>query len=194
VSSGNRRESLVKLSDRVRSGDVAAFEDLFRALHAPLCELADSYVRSQAVAEEIVQDLFFAIWMKRERLPNGDSLRGYLFTATRNRCLHHLRHSSVVRRWTAWSAAKPEVAGVAAPPPLADQVMESEERHAAVRRAIDNLPPRARLAIVLQRDHEMSQAEIAAAMDITIKGVEKLLAAARQKLRPLLEAEGEGAR
>ena len=40
----------------------------------------------------------------------------------------------------------------------------------------------------------MTQAEIAEAMDISLKGVEKLLATARQKLRPLLEAEGEGAR
>src|SRR6476646_5817812 len=76
-----RRDSLAHLSDRVRRGDLAAFEELFRAMYAPLCEVADSYVRSQAIAEEIVQDLFFAIWMKRDRLPNVDSLQAYLFTA-----------------------------------------------------------------------------------------------------------------
>jgi DNA-directed RNA polymerase specialized sigma24 family protein len=40
----------------------------------------------------------------------------------------------------------------------------------------------------------MTHAEIAEAMDISIKGVEKLLSTAKQKLRPLLEAEGEGTR
>ena len=40
--------------------DLATFEKLFRELHAPLCEVVDSYVRSQAVAEEIVQDTIAA--------------------------------------------------------------------------------------------------------------------------------------
>ena len=194
MSSPRRADSLAHLSNRVRRGDLAAFEELFRAMHAPLCEVADSYVQSQAIAEEIVQDLFFAIWMKRDRLPNVDSLQAYLFTAARNRSLHHLRHRAMVRRWTSWAGEKSDVAGVAASPGRADDALEADERNARIRRAINRLPPRARLALVLQRDHEMTQAEIAEAMDISLKGVEKLLATARQKLRPLLEAEGEGAR
>ena len=194
MSSPRRRDSLAHLSNRVRRGDLTAFEELFRAMHAPLCEVADSYVQSQAIAEEIVQDLFFAIWMKRDRLPNVDSLHAYLFTAVRNRSLHHLRHRAMVRRWTSWAGAKSDVAGVAAPPRPADEALEADERRAQIREAINRLPPRARLALVLQRDHEMTQAEIAEAMDIGLKGVEKLLATARQKLRPLLEAEGEGTR
>jgi RNA polymerase sigma-70 factor, ECF subfamily len=194
MSSSRRRDSLAHLSHRVRRGDVAAFEELFRAMHAPLCEVADSYVQSQAVAEEIVQDLFFAIWMKRDHLPKVESLQAYLFTAARNRCLHHLRHRAMVRRWTSWAGATSDVAGVAASPLPADEALEADERRVRIRGAIDRLPPRARLALVLQRDHEMTQAEIAEAMDISLKGVEKLLATARQKLRPLLEVEGEGAR
>jgi RNA polymerase sigma-70 factor (ECF subfamily) len=165
--------------------DLAAFEKLFRDLHAPLCEVVDSYVRSQAVAEEIVQDVFFVVWMKRERLKD-DALRGYLFTAARNRALHHLRHRSIVRRWSLWIDSRPDVAGVAAARPNADATLERDERHAALRAAIDALPTRARLALVLQRDHGMSQVEIASAMGISVKGVEKLLSAAKSKLRELL--------
>jgi RNA polymerase sigma-70 factor (ECF subfamily) len=194
MSSPHRCDSLAHLSDRVRRGDLSAFEALFRAMHAPLCEVADSFVQSQAIAEEIVQDLFFAIWMKRDRLPNVDSLQAYLFTAARNRSLHHLRHRAMVRRWTSWAGLGEDVAGVAASPLSADEALEADERCARIRGAIDRLPPRARLALVLQRDHEMTQAEIAEAMDISLKGVEKLLATARQKLRPLLEKEGEGVR
>ena len=194
MRSPRRGDSLAHLSDRVQQGDLAAFEELFRAMHAPLCEVADSYVQSQAIAEEIVQDLFFAIWMKRDRLPNVGSLQAYLFTAARNRSLHHLRHRAMVRRWTSWVGSGADVAGVAASPLSADDALEADERRAMVRQAIDRLPPRARLALVLQRDHEMSQAEIAEAMDISLKAVEKLLASARQKLRPVLEGEGEGAR
>src|SRR6188474_1325303 len=126
MSSLRRHDSLAHLSDRVRRGDLAAFEELFRAMHVPLCEVADSYVQSQAIAEEIVQDLFFAIWMKRDRLPNVDSLQAYLFTAARNRSLHHLRHRAMVRRWTSWAGLGAEVAGVAASPPSADEAHETD--------------------------------------------------------------------
>src|SRR4029078_7186009 len=127
MSSPRRRDSLAHLSDRVRRGDLAAFEELFRTMYAPLCEVADSYVQSQAIAEEIVQDLFTAIWMKRDRLPKVDSLQACLFTAARNRSLHHLRHRAMVRRWTSWAGTKSEVAGVAAPPRPADGALDAHE-------------------------------------------------------------------
>ena len=76
----------------------------------------------------------------------------------------------------------------------ADEALEADERRAVIRRAINRLPPRARLALVLQRDHEMTNAEIAEAMDVSLKGVEKLLATARRKLSGSLETEREGTR
>jgi len=167
--------------------DLASFEKLFRELHAPLCEVVDSYVRSQAVAEEIVQDVFFMVWMRRETLPSS-GLRAYLFTAARNRALIHLRHRSVVRRWSLWIESRPDVAGVAAAAASADVALADQERRAALRAAIDRLPPRSRLALVLQQDHHMSLTEIATAMGISVKGVEKLLSLAKARLRELLAA------
>jgi RNA polymerase sigma-70 factor, ECF subfamily len=167
--------------------DLAAFEKLFRELHAPLCEVVDTYVRSQAVAEEIVQDVFFIVWMRREKLPSA-GLRAYLFTAARNRALIHLRHRSVVRRWSLWVDSRPDVAGVAPAAPSADVALGDQERRSALRAAIDRLPPRARLALVLQQDHHMSLKEIASAMGISVKGVEKLLSTAKTRLRELLAA------
>lgn len=178
------------LVHRIRNGDVAAFEALFRELHAPLCEVVDSYVRSQAVAEEIVQDLFFVAWMKRDRL-RADTIRGYLFSAARNRALHHLRHQSVVRRWSQLVDARPDVAGLGQPLPTADAVTEADERRRAVRTAIDRVPVRSRLAFVLQWEHQMSNADIALAMGISVKGVEKLLTIARKHLRASLGAHAD---
>jgi RNA polymerase sigma-70 factor (ECF subfamily) len=175
------------LVHRIRHGDIAAFEELFRAFHAPLCEVVDSYVRSQSVAEEIVQDLFFVVWVKRKRL-RARTIRGYLFSSARNRALHHLRHQSTVRRWSLWAEGRADVAGVGEPGPMPDEVTEASERRLAVRSAIDRLPARSRLALVLQWDHRMSNADIATAMGISVKGVEKLLAIAKRRLRSSLGA------
>ena len=73
--------------DRLRRGDVGSFEALFFRYHATLCEIVDAYVGSQAIAEEIVQDLFHTIWRDRAHLAVRGSLRSYLCVAARNRAL-----------------------------------------------------------------------------------------------------------
>lgn len=175
---------------RIRHGDVAAFEELFREFHAPLCEVVDSYVRSQAIAEEIVQDLFFAIWLKRDAL-DATSLRGYLFRAARNRALHHLRHQSIVRRFARLIDALPEVSGVAHTATRPDAALLADDQRQQLRRAIDHLPPRSRLALVLRIDHGMADRDIAEALGVSAKGVEKLMDIARKHLRQQLRDDAD---
>jgi RNA polymerase sigma-70 factor (ECF subfamily) len=178
-----------ELARRIRAGDISAFEEVFRQLHAPLCEVVDSYVQSQAVAEEIVQDLFFAVWMKRAEF-TPVTLRGYLFAAARNRALHHERHRSIVRRVARLLPSRPEVSGVAGNSQLIDAKLVEDEARLQLRAAIQRLPERSRLAITLRIDHEMSDRDIAESMGISLKGVEKLMSIARRKLREQL---GDGA-
>ena len=179
-------DALAPLAARIRGGDVAAFEYLFRALHAPLCEVVDSYVLSQQVAEEIVQDLFMAVWVDRDRVPPPRSIRAYLFTSARNRALQHLRHRTVARKWAERVRTEPALHTNSAPR-TPDRALEIDEVSRAVRIAVDQLPPRSRVAFVLRWDYEMSNEQIATAMGISIKGVEKLLATAKGKLRDLLD-------
>jgi len=165
--------------DRLRTGDVGSFEALFFRYHATLCEIVDAYVGSQAIAEEIVQDLFHTIWRDRARLAVRGSLRSYLCVAARNRALQHLRHGVVARRHAQVVALESDLDRE----PRADEVLERQEALVALRGAIDALPPRARLAVVLRwRDH-LTNADVADAMGITVKGVEKLLASAMTRLR-----------
>lgn len=173
------------LLQRIRLGDESAFEELFRNLHPALCEVVNSYVRSDAVAEEIVQDLFFAVWTKRGTLA-ADSLQGYLFRAARNRALHHTRHESIVRRAALLRPFRPEVSGIAHAPAATDANLYADERRQLLFNAIEQLPPRSRLAAVLKIDHAMTDREIAEAMDVSVKGVEKLLSIAKRHLSTLL--------
>ena len=170
--------------DRLRAGDVGSFEALFFRYHATLCEIVDAYVGSQAIAEEIVQDLFHTLWRDRARLAVRGSLRSYLCVAARNRALQHLRHRAVARRHAPLVASKSDLDRE----PRADEVLERQEALVALRSAIDALPPRARLAVVLRwRDH-LTNADVAEAMGITVKGVEKLLASAMTRLRHLMRS------
>lgn len=169
--------------ERVRSGDEAAFEALFRAFAPGLCALATRYVASRAVAEELVQDLFLDLWTRRTHLVVERSVASYLQTAMRNRALNHLRHE---RR-------------VVAPPPDEEQRDEADAAAPGeselldaleLQDAIEHLPARCRLIFTLSRQQDMSYGEIAASLGLSIKTVEtqmgRALRALRERLRHLV--------
>ena len=155
-------------------------EQLFRAHYAELREFAYRYVRSEAEAEEIVQDVFLAVWAKSKDLVPRTTMRAYLFAAVRNRALHSTRHAAVARRFE-----ESERAFGAESMPSED--VGDPEQLAALPQAIAALPGRTRLAIELRWLRQMSHAEVAEAMDISVKGVEKLLANGMRLLRRFFE-------
>lgn len=176
------------LLERIRRGDEAAFETVFRAHYPPLVGLAEGMLRSRAVAEEVVQDVMLELWRRREALPVEESLRGYLFRATRNRALNHLRHSRVERR------GEPHVAGEGVDRPAAPAVLVEEEIDIALRAAVSDLPDRCREIFELSRVHGLRYAEIAGALGISVKTVEaqmgKALRILRERLAPWLPGGG----
>src|SRR5688572_1126344 len=86
-------------NERIRSGDEAAFEALFRAFAPGLCALATRYVQSRAVAEELVQDLFFDLWARRAQVAIEGTLAAYLATAIRNRAMNHVKREQLASRF-----------------------------------------------------------------------------------------------
>ncbi|MFL5579389.1 MAG: RNA polymerase sigma-70 factor [Gemmatimonadaceae bacterium] len=182
-------ERSAELRERLRAGDRAAVEELFRDHYAALVGFADGYVRSGAVAEEIVQDVFLNLWRGRDRLAGEGTLRAYLFQAVRNRALNHLRHARHVARHAA-AAPRDDSA-----PALGDALLVEAELAAAVRAAVDALPERCREVFLLSRGHNLSYVEIARTLEISVKTVEtqmgRALKAIRRALLPYLEGRGK---
>jgi len=165
----------------VTADERASFERTFRLHYAELCDFAAFYVGSADEAEEVVQDVFFAIWLRRTDLETRVSMRSYLFGAVRNHSLQRTRHAAVVRRH-----AETESAEARPRDPGQDEVLETDEAALELRRAIESLPPRTRLAMELRWLRQMSYAEVAEVMRISVKGVEKLITEGMQKLRTIL--------
>ena len=163
------------------AGERASFERTFRQHYAELCDFAAFYLGSADEAEEVVQDVFFAIWLRREDLETRVSMRAYLYGAVRNHALQRTRHAKVVRLHAEREAAVPGPAG-----PGADVLLETDESALELRRAIESLPPRTRLAMELRWLRQMSYAEVAEAMRISVKGVEKLVTEGIKELRAIL--------
>jgi len=170
---------------RIRSGDVDAFERVFRGYYASLCTVVNSYVRSRDVAEEVVQDLLLAVWKRRAQLDLRDSLRVYLFKAARNRALNCMRR---VRRENAWARHPAGPAASAHQLPDAQERLESRELLTAIAAAIAALPDRRRLAFQLTQQVRLSHAEAAAVMAVSVKTIAIHLGLARLELRRRLGA------
>ncbi|MCR4339815.1 MAG: RNA polymerase sigma-70 factor [Gemmatimonadaceae bacterium] len=176
------------LAMRVRASDGAAFEALFRAYFARLASLAFAYVKSRETAEELVQDTFLRIWETRSTWEVTGNVRSYLYAAVRHRAINHLRKARVgarVEENAAASSAHGEGWGGAfgLRVPAADAELETAELHAAIERAISELPDRCREAFALSRQHDLSHAEIAAIMGTAVKTVENQITKARTHLR-----------
>lgn len=166
------------LIDKIRNGDQDAFELVFRTYYAKLADYANGLVRTRDGAEDVVQEVFVALWTQRERLSTPDNLVGYLYRAVRNRSLNQLRHKRMVADWQVKQAA--EEPAVVAP---ADKETENTEITVAVKRAVATLSPRCREVFELSRDRGLTYPEIAAALGISIKTVETLMGRALKGVR-----------
>jgi RNA polymerase sigma-70 factor, ECF subfamily len=166
--------------------DNDAFEALFREHYASLATFALRYLRDRSIAEELVQDLFADLWARRAtRTPRAGSERAYLFTAVRNRALNLRKRQALERDWERDEAAG-DVRELHPRPAQSDHLLETAELQQQVNTALESLPERCRLVMHLRWREQLSYAEIAEVMGISVKGVENQLARGLERLRERL--------
>ena len=186
------------LMARVQAGDEAAFATLMERWERPTRAVIGRIVLNAAEADELAQEAFVRVWLKRDKFNAGANFRPWLFAIAVNLARNRLRwwrRQPVVSldEWDKPSAAdehshrklRPSDA-LAAERNTAASIMEHSERAAAVRDAVAALPPDLRVAVVLFEFEQMSHAEIAATVGATAKAVETRIYRAKEKLRTML--------
>ena len=173
-------------AERLRSGDRSALEELFRDHYTPLVAFAARLLRSEELAEETVQDVFYSIWKHRERdaLP-PQNIRAYLYSAVHKGATSRLRKRTVEQRWLD-RVSRGEQSVTLPVSHATDEHVRFNDLVVAVRRAIDELPERTRLAFLLSRDRGLSYPEIAQEMGTSVKTVESQIARALRTMRERL--------
>jgi RNA polymerase sigma-70 factor (ECF subfamily) len=169
---------------RIRAGDEAAYEQLFRRYYQELCLYAARIDPTPGSAEDIVQEILLRLWVRHEELPDVQSLPAYLFTAVRNQALNQRARAASAERWRQAKQVELHDAPVSAP--TADELVQAAELASAIERAISELPPRCREAFVLRRQRGLPCAEIARIMGITTKTVEIQIGNALKLIRKSL--------
>lgn len=175
------------LDDTADSPEAVAFARLFALYFEELYRFAYRYVRSVDTAKDLVDEAFLRLWVHRSEVElGGRAARSYLYTTVRYQALDHLRRRSVEDRWRVQYAA-PLVRGderalLRGP----DQDLADRETAAAIREAVDTLPPRQRQVLLLRWQQQASYDQIAASLGISAKTVAIHLGRAIQRLREIL--------
>jgi RNA polymerase sigma-70 factor (ECF subfamily) len=169
-------------------GDCHAFAALYRRHELRVWRYLERNVGNRASAEELMQEVWFAVARDAARYEPSARFTTWLFTIARNRMIDSLRTmrrlSSLDSLGYEAAAVLPQLTTEPGAGPLA-AVLVCEEA-AAVTRAIGQLPSEQRDAVLLQLEGELTLEEIAAVTGSTIETTKSRLRYARSKLRELL--------
>ena len=179
VINGIKEETLIQ---RLMNGDQTAFELLFRFYYPGLVTFASQIVLDNAEAEEIVQDFFVQLWVKREGIKPSDSLKSYFFTAIRNRSFNYLKKAQISEK------IREEFQQMVDHDSLYDpDVFVVSDLQARIKKAFEKLPPRTNEVFSLSRFRGLSNDEIASQLNISKRTVETQITNALKILREELK-------
>jgi RNA polymerase sigma-70 factor (ECF subfamily) len=161
-----------------------AYKALYDLLATSLHRFSFSIVKSKEVAEEIVSDVFIKIWQIRDRLPEIDNLKVYLYTITKNFSLNYIQRN--------YKNSSISMDALDVEPVIAygnpEELCISAEIIGKLRQAIRQLPPQCRLIFQLVKEDGLKYKEAAEVLNISVFTVRNQLAIAIHKLAEALPA------
>lgn len=167
---------------RSRASDISLFQQLFDSYFQSLVTYAFRFVNDWQAAEDITQDVFMALWVKKEDVDFDQPVKPYLYRAIYNRSINYLNSALMQKR----------IEGVDTIDELINQEILSYNQHdalllkeitAEINNFVETLPPQCRNVYKLSREENLKNKEIAARLDISEKAVEKHITKALTEIR-----------
>jgi RNA polymerase sigma factor (sigma-70 family) len=174
------------LIQRIGGGDEDAFRRLFRAFAPTALALAQRIVRQPFLAEEIVQEVFLAVWRTPERYrADRGSVKSWLMGMVHHRAVDVVRREESQRRRA--EDAKPEAVEAPADPGVTVvEALSGPQERMAVRAALDHIPAEQRRVLELMYYDGMSQSQIAARLSLPLGTVKSRTLLGMRRLRSAL--------
>lgn len=164
----------------IKSGNKVAFDQLFLEYYSFLCNYAYKFLSEKEASEEVVQDIFFNLWNKREQLEITTSIKSYLFQSVKNKCLTLIKHLEVREEY------KQHNKEIISYYEKQDQSTDSELAE-MIDSAINKLPEERQKVFRLSRYEGLKYQEIADHLNISVKTVEAQMSKALRFLREELK-------
>jgi len=195
-----------RLIRRLRDGDERAFEALVEQHYSTMLAVARTYVRSRAVAEEVVQEAWLGVLKGLERFEGRSSLKTWIMRIVANTAMTRGAREA---RSVPFSTLAPQGEEAAVEPErfrgpedgfpghwrgypadwqsLPDEALLGQETRGVIMRAIDELPEAQRAVITLRDVTGCSAEEVCSVLDVSEGNQRVLLHRARSRVRSALE-------
>lgn len=166
----------------LEKGSEEAFARIFDKYHQKVYHTAISFLKSSDHAEEIVQELFLKIWLKRSDCTGIQNLNAYVSTMTRHCILDRLKKAAYES-----NGLKTFTASQSYSTSTTDHRLRDHQCGTLLAAAIRQLPERQKQVYHLARTEGLSHDQIAMQLGISRLTVKKHMAEALQSLRKNLQ-------
>lgn len=150
------------------------FKSHFKALHVYACTI----LKEEAQAEELVQQVFFKLWEKKDQVNITQSVQAYLYRSVYNECLNYLKHQKVKKAHqshTLHTANEASEHGA--------KELVAKELRVKIDDALKQLPEQCRTIFQMSRFEELKYREIADKLNLSVKTVENQMGKALKIMR-----------
>lgn len=183
MSEDHKSLSDPELFELLKKGNTHAFDAIYQRYFIPLINTAYKRLQSREDAQEIVQDLFVQLYIKRTQIERIGNLAAYLHTLLRNRIIDHFRQQLAYKKHQSkLIKMQPSVVQEAASSKVDSKLLEEK-----ISAAIDLLPQKCREVFLLSRVEQLSHQSIAKELDISVSTVEKHIIKALKVMREKVE-------
>lgn len=162
----------------MHADNIKAFEIVYSLYYVQLCRVAYKKLGDEELVEELVQDVFLNLWVKRKSLDTEGNLQAYLYATLRNKALSELRSRLLRSQHYIKAREEGEIFSV-----NVEDDYVARETELKIKKIVDSLPPQCREAFILSREEQLSYKAIADRMNISVNTVEKHVSKALKKLR-----------
>ncbi len=161
----SNRELLLK----IREGDRVAFYNIYERYCKKLYGFVLRYIKVEADAEEIVQEVFVKIWESRSKLNTFSSFDSFVFTIAYNTSISLLRKRANEKKYIAHLQSLQQILDA---PEVIDE-LQFKELDEKLNKLLDKLTPRQKEIFKLSREDGLSHDEIAKKLNISVNTVKK---------------------
>ncbi len=163
------KPTLIEAEKEFLSGDKASFETVFKEYYSSLCRFASIFVNDPMTSEEVVSDVFFKLWVNKNKIVIKSGVKTYLFSMVRNAALDRLNNKENYE-------AAPELEKLQIVSEEDDRE-EADEKLRLAQSILEKMPTQMRQVFSLNKLEGLKYKEIAEVMGISVRTVQNHMVA-----------------
>lgn len=164
--------------NNLKEDDESFFKTIYLDFYPSLIVFATGYLKDNALAEDIVEEVFIKLWTNRNTISVIKNLKLYLYISVKNSCINQLVKQKRINIQYI-DDLEIEIGSITA---TAEENIISYEHLKLINTEINKLPKKCKAIFILVKEEDLKYSEVATLLNISIKTVESQMSIAFKKL------------